>query len=284
MPSEYLLLIFSDTHYPRQDARCIDIIHQIAADSGKKKLTKPVDEYILNGDICNLSRMSRHERDEDWSDENYSHTREMLRGDLVRIAECDPHARRIARPGNHDDNWNEYVQRVCPDVHGIMDSRGRLFSFHRWIGFDECGWGWHGSEEPLVYFHNFIVVHGDVQGCGGETAAKKLLTHFGKSGASGHTHRPHSYTSSRYKNDPIGWWVGGCMCRRDFRYLRGDAYQPKWVQGFLSVRFTQRGTFHVQHHNIIERKDKEGRVETVFQGRTYVSGGLHGNTVRAKKA
>lgn len=265
----YRLLIFSDTHYPQQDPRCIDIVKQIARDSGNGKLTLKVDEYLLNGDICQLARMSRWERDEDWAEENYSETRRSLRADLGALSQLDPHAKRIARPGNHDDNWNEYVQRMCPDVHGIEDSKGRLLTFDRWIGFDEVGWSWFGSEEPIVYYDNFLVVHGDVNGCGGLNAARKLLAHFGKSGASGHTHRPHHATSSHWPNQPIGWWVAGCMCKRTFRYLKGDARHPEWVNGFMSVVFDGRGHFWPEQHYLIEGKDR--RIRALFDGRMYTS-------------
>ena len=129
----YRLLIFSDTHYPQQDARCIDIIKQIARDSGKGRLTLKVDEYLLNGDICNLSRMSAHERDEDWDEESFGTTREILRSDLSELCDLDHKAKRTARPGNHDRWWDRYIQRNCPDITAIQDSRGKLLTFERWI-------------------------------------------------------------------------------------------------------------------------------------------------------
>lgn len=266
-PYLYRLLIFSDTHFPQQDDRCMNLVEQIAKDSGRGKLHRKVDEYLLNGDICNLSRMSRHERDEDWADESYSDTRRMLRRFLGRVADYDKGARRVARPGNHDDNWNEYIQRYCSDVYEIHDSAGRLLTFNRWIGFDECGWKWFGSEEPIVYFDNFLVVHGDVNGCGGKNAAQKLLSHFGRSGASGHTHRPHHVTSSHWPNQPIGWWVAGCMCKRTMRYLKGDARHPEWVNGFLSVTFDGDGHFWPEQHYIVEGRDNRMRV--MFDGKLY---------------
>ena len=267
-PYLWRTIVFSDTHYPQQDPRAIDLLAQIARASGKRELKLQVDEYVLNGDICNLARMSRHERDEDWAEENYPETRRMLRDDLSRIAELDPRADRTARPGNHDDNWNEYVQRMCPDVHGIEDSRGRLLRFDRWIGFEDVGWSWWPDEKPIVKFGNFLIVHGDVNGAGGKTAAAKLLAHFGRSGVSGHTHRPHMTTSSHWPNQPIGWWVAGCMCKRTMRYLKGDAMHPEWVNGFVSITFDGKGRFWPEHSFMIE---SGGKLVTMFDGRRWES-------------
>ena len=265
----YRLLVFSDSHYPQHDPRCFDILKQIARDSGRGRLTLKVDEYLFNGDICNLSRMSAHERDEDWDEESFETTRRVLREDLSVLAQADPKAKRIARPGNHDRWWDRYIQRNAPDLTAIHDSRGKLLTFDRWIGFDECGWLWHQSEEPIVYFNNFLVVHGDINGCSGRRAAERLLSHFGKSGCSGHTHRPHHTTGSHWPNQPIGWWVSGAMCKRTMRYLTGDARHPEWVNGFISVVFDSGGHFWPEQHLLIEGKDRKMR--TIFDGRQYVS-------------
>jgi predicted phosphodiesterase len=218
------MLIASDFHDKEVDPFVLNVFLDTA------KRIQP-DIIVLNGDILDLYEFSRFDKDPRQID---------LKGRFDFVRECIFQPLREACPkaqidltlGNHEQRLIKHLasatpfMRILADLHKITLSK--LFGLDefeinlvtKWdiSAFTPGEVREQAKKNYIVYYDCFVCNHVGNEG-------------FGKSGTSGHTHRPDVKTSVSV-NGPLVWTTTGGMCRTNAEYT---TTMEKWHNSFLIV-------------------------------------------------
>lgn len=221
-------LVWSDSHFPFQDASALAIVQAIAED------TQP-DYLVHGGDLLDCYNLSRFDKDphrkEDLQDEI-----DQARGHLATMRLASPNSKFILLEGNHEQR----LTRVLWNLEGPAASLGKLTAFRKamtWpslLGLEEMGIEWVPMQEQSKkrFLPKFILKHGTVvRKASGATAAAEQQK-YNKSGSSGHTHRLGLFWH-RDSNGSHMWAETGCTCDTDPSYCT----DPDWQSGCLFLTF-----------------------------------------------
>jgi len=228
------VLIGSDMHGPYLDPKAWGCF-LAAANSF------PWDLVVLNGDVCDFSQISRHEKqiggntrdvkepvtldDEIW----------LVRNKILKPLRqhTGPRTKIWMRLGNHETRWlvqNENDPKVLAEMLKAIRTHGST-KLEEVLGLAELDIRLsYNSVDRL--FDLFTLVHGVK--CTAN-AAKANLLKYGD-GTSGHTHRMGCHTEVMY-GKIRGWWESGCLrTTKEVEYLpKGEV--PNWANGFVSLLF-----------------------------------------------
>jgi hypothetical protein len=217
---------YSDIHFPHHDARALNVLYQILEYVGP-------GITVDHGDTLDCTEISRFPKD--------PHNRVTLREEIEMGARHNgivhaltPDSEHIWLEGNHEERlkrlvWGLADQRAAGEVLTLPAIRAEL-EWGKLLGLDSLGWESVAYPFHRVLFDRLILAHGDTTG---QNVANKLLTKFGKSGISGHTHKRASAEARDY-NGHHAWFEIGMLgkIRDDYQFF------PNWAQGLGVVTWS----------------------------------------------
>ncbi len=248
-------VLFGDTHIPSHDPSVLAIVTSVIRD------IQP-DLIVHMGDLLDCYAISTYDKDPtrklDLQDEIDEGRR--LLASLRMIA---PQARIALLEGNHEDRLRRLLWRMPREAAALT----RLTSFQQamtWpalLGLEELGVEWIPTHEQskVKLLPKFITKHGTLVRSQSAYTARVEHERYGKSGASGHTHRLGVYNACDHNGVHV-WVETGCTCLANPEY----APDPNWQQGFVVVTADRKtGALQVEPINVIH-------------GRAVWAGGMYG--------
>tara|TARA_R110000787_G_scaffold79469_1_gene173677 strand:- start:5589 stop:6635 length:1047 start_codon:yes stop_codon:yes gene_type:complete len=238
---------YSDVHFPHHDPATLSILYQI---------TDFVDPAVVvdHGDLLDCEQISKYPKDPDHRT-SMREENEMASGHLGKIHSLSPDAHHIFLEGNHENRLKRMIWGLAEDrrVGEILklDPIRKALSWPSLLGIGDLGWEFVEYPDHAVLHDRLILCHGDIVRSESGQTEKAMLSRYGRSGISGHTHRRGFYQ----KRDHVGsrsWYGLGCMCEiRDASYVT----LPNWSQGFaVSTWSDDRSEFGVEAVEITEGK------------------------------
>lgn len=223
-------LVYSDTHSPNEDESTTAVIRGIARD-----LQPSLIGHL--GDLLDCYSLSRFDKD---PKRLYTLQDEinLARIHLARMREASPASRFILLEGNHEDRlrrtlWNaEQSASVLLHLDLVRD----MATWPTLLGLDQLGIEWVPSQGQAraSFLPKFILKHGTIVRKKSAYTAAGELEKYGRSGASGHTHR----LGAHWHNDHNGahvWIETGCTCITLPEYVE----DPDWQAGCVVLSFDQ---------------------------------------------
>jgi hypothetical protein len=220
VPDGSKIVVVSDQQVPFEDKRLLRTIF----DDFVPEYTKGAKESHLfingdGGDNYSLSRFLQR------PDTNFTFDDEVniLKGYLGSWGSRFTH--RHFGMGNHEVRYAKYIAENAPKVAGVVPR------YHELLTLDKLGYDW----VPYKRYYNimgFIIAHGSRTI---DNDAKAMLQAYHKSGTSGHTNRPKSWTyANAAGDDPITWYTTGMTCDPSIGNVIDDFKDAVgWQQGFL---------------------------------------------------
>jgi hypothetical protein len=233
-------VLFGDVHEGFEDDRALNILRAI---------TPEFDPHVIAcmGDLLDCYKLSRFDKDptriETLQDEiNKARTL------LHEMAQLAPRARRVFFEGNHEDRLRRTIWNLADagKVLVELDDFREAMTWERLLRLDQIGWEFvpylGPAQGEFKLLPKFIVKHGTIVRKWDCYTAKAEHDMYGKSGASGHTHRLGVYMQRDHNGNHV-WVETGCLCRLDPDYVTA----PNWQQGFVCMTFDRKtGAFAVE--------------------------------------
>lgn len=242
-----LVLSISDTHGPFLDPFTWQVFLEVARD------LKP-DVVFFNGDILEGSSISRWEKIPGWNCDlqvELDFAREMFK----QIREVVPADTRVVwGAGNHGlDRWARYLTQVAPEIAGLRSMR-----FDELVGLGDLDVtltqggkmaspkGTEDDAPGMLLYDCYRIHHGTILG---QTPAVGELRVAGRSGQSGHIHRPAVVYGTTEANRTKTWMSTpmGCTPRAGRAYMKGLI--TGWSKGF-GIAFIAPGGV-VRHYPVV---------------------------------
>lgn len=219
-------LLYGDTHVPFQDDRAVAIVRAIAADMAP-------DVIVHMGDLLDGYQLSRWDKDP-----NRKHTLQ----DEIDLARKHLASMRIASPdsvfylleGNHEDR----LRRTLWNLEGNAAVLAKLTAFQKaltWpalLGTEELGVTFlpTDAQTKTQILPKMVLKHGTLVRSKSAYTASGEHAKYGKSGASGHTHRLAAYYHRDHNGNHV-WLETGCTCDLEPSYM----LDPDWQQGCVFI-------------------------------------------------
>jgi predicted phosphodiesterase len=253
-------LIYGDTHGQFIDRAAEEVLLAVAS-----RYQPQVVVHVGDGvDSYTISQFDKDpERKEDFQDE-IDHGRRHL----ARVRHVVPDSTFFYLEGNHEDRLRRAIwksDKAMRQIAKLRAFRGAI-TWPNLLQLGDLGIEWVGAREQSrkVIFPKFIVKHGTIVRKWSSWTAKGEWEKYGKSGASGHTHRLGTFFHRDHNGNHV-WTETGCLCDLNPDYL----VDPDWQNGFLVVTFEQStGAFQMEpvyiHHG-----------SAVWRGQRYLASGAH---------
>lgn len=217
-------VLYGDTHIPFEDPATVKVVQGVVRD------VRP-DVLVHMGDLVDCWQISRFDKDPtrvDTLQENI----DAARRHLHEMAQVAPQARRVLLEGNHENR----LSRAMASMEGPHRSVAQLRAVQEAVQWPNLlqlagiGWEWvperEQSRTPVV--PKIITKHGGVVRKWSGWSAKGEWEKYGRSGASGHTHRL-GWFIHRDHNGNSNWAETGCTCLLDAPYGVDFDWQPGCV-------------------------------------------------------
>lgn len=219
-------VLYGDTHVPFADAAAIKVVQGVVRD------VKP-DVLVNMGDLVDCWQISRFDKDPTRLDTLQDNIDE-ARKHLHEMAQIAPKARRVLLEGNHENR----LSRCIASLDGGQREIPRLRAFQEAIQWPNLlqlaaiGWEWIPEREQsrATILPKIIVKHGNVVRKWSGWSGKGEWEKYGRSGASGHTHRL-GWFVHRDHNGNANWIETGCTCKLEAPY----GVDFDWQQGCVVV-------------------------------------------------
>ncbi len=231
-------LIISDLHFPYQDNKAIELALQFGLDNG-------VDCVLINGDLLDFARISRHETD--WRQRTVAEEFEAVRAFLFGLRELFPKAKIVFKEGNHDERWEKWLYHKAPEIFDDTE-----FKLDVRLKLGELKIDYVKDKRP-INIGKLTVLHGHELsgGSGGVNPARATFLKTLSSVIVGHYHKTSSHVERTMVNEIISVHSMGCLCGMTPMYMSVN----KWNQGFAYVELDLKsGEYHLQNKQIIKGK------------------------------
>jgi hypothetical protein len=222
-------LIYGDTQFPFQDDAALNIVRQISID------VVP-DVLVHIGDLVDCYSISDYDRD---PRRQFTLQDEinMARQHLVLMRVTNPQARFHLYEGNHEDRLRRMLWRLKGTATELMnlDIIQRELTWPRLLGLDQLGisfYAYNGKQAGVPVLPKFSVIHGNIVRKFSGYTARGEMEKYGRSGASGHTHRLGVHYHQNHSGNYC-WFETGCTCKIDPEYVQN----PDWQQGCVIATF-----------------------------------------------
>jgi predicted phosphodiesterase len=214
------VLVCADIHAPDEDPDAMDVMYQVGRATG-------IDELIIDGDLYNVSSLSKYTPTPDqhlrWVDERAEAIRVP-----VQIRQNFPNIPIRFLPGNHDMRPFKWINANALPLQNIL-------TLSQWLGLDDEKLGFEVVEGGRIELANgkLIVKHGTSVS---QNAGQSVQREINKSGVStimGHVHR-RALIEVTKANEVLTGVELGCLCklRPDYGNIEDVV---NWQQGFAIV-------------------------------------------------
>lgn len=247
-------VLYGDTHGQYIDEEAEAVLLAVLRDM------QP-DAVVHVGDAVDCYTISSFDKDPSRKEDLQSeidHARRHLA--QVRAVVPDAHFRLLE--GNHEDRLRRAIWGSERAMRQIVTLRvfQEAVTWPNLLQLDDLGIEWVPSNAQPVQdlFPKFILKHGTVVRKWSGWSAKGEWERYGKSGASGHTHRLGTFFHRDWNGNHV-WVETGCLCDLDPDYVR----DPDWQNGFVVASFERTtGAFQIEPVYI-------HRGRAVWRGREY---------------
>lgn len=221
-------LLYGDTHVGYEDERAVRIVHAIGRDAQPTFL-------VHMGDLLDCYHISRYDKDPRRRD-NLQTEIDAARVHLAQARRAMPNSRFIFLEGNHEDR----LRRTLWNLEGPAAQLAKLTEFQNamtWpalLGLDELHIEFvpHAEQTRHSFLPKFLLKHGTVVRGKSAYTAHGEWSKYGKSGASGHTHRLGMFCHRDHNGNQM-WIETGCTCSLSPEYC----VDPDWQQGCVFLTF-----------------------------------------------
>lgn len=231
-------VLYGDSQVPYHDPRALDIVLRVIADVNPNVVVHMGDLV----DCYTISDFSKNPKRVLTLQDEIDEAREWL----ALQVHTAPDAEHYLLEGNHEDRLRRLLWKL-PDVTRQLMSLRAVEHVTTWpvlFDLESLGIKWVPthlqSRTPIL--PKMILKHGTIVRKWSGWTAKGEWERYGKSGASGHTHRKGVF----YHRDHNGnhfWIETGCTCSLDQDY----AVDPDWQQGCVVLHIHQEtGAYHIE--------------------------------------
>jgi len=202
---------------------------------------KNIDTLLLNGDIIDNYKISRHSKVKpkvrEYADEIYS-----VREFISNLSKCFPKKKIIYKMGNHEDRFDLKISEKLPELEGLVSLADLLKLRENNIEIVES--------KQSIKAGNLNIIHGHEVYGGGIHVAYNFLNKLKENVLFSNFHRPQEvFSKLGFSRKSIGAWATGCLCQLQPDYM---AYN-QWEHGFAFVEFDG-NDFEVENKKIINNK------------------------------
>jgi hypothetical protein len=238
-------LLYGDAHFPFHDQEALDVIAAIGVDLGP--------DYLINmGDNVDAAHLSEKFRTDPKRTTSLQDEIDLTREHLYQMRKLLPKAEFWVMEGNHE----ERLTRALWNLDGPAKALSLLTKVQRaltWpvlLDLEGIGAKWvpMAEQSKASILPRFIIKHGSLVRQQSAYTAAAEWKKYGKSGASGHTHRLGVFYHRDHNGSHV-WVETGCSCSLNPDYTN----DPDWQQGCVVLTFdTQTGAVQVEpvyiHH------------------------------------
>jgi predicted phosphodiesterase len=225
----FQVVLYGDTHFPFHDQRAINVVLKIM------EQLKP--RYIIHvGDAIDaypISKYDKHLKRKHTLQDEVNLLREHFA--QVRLASPDSHV--VWLEGNHEDRLERLLHSLQGPMRAMLelDIVEEALTWPVIVGTEELGIEFVSRREQSQrkLLPKFIIKHGDLIRPESGQAARAEWEKYGRSGASGHTHKLGMYFHRDHNGNHV-WSETGCLC--DFKKIE-HTVDPDWHQGCLVLTF-----------------------------------------------
>lgn len=231
--------LYGDSHHPFQDERALAVVRSIAEDS------QP-DVLVHMGDLVDCYSISAFDRNPERM-QSLQQEIDSARSHLLHMREAVPAARFVLLEGNHEDRLRRLIWKLEGPARMLTSLRAfqEALSWPNLLQLGGLGIEFYpyGREQTRAnILPKFILKHGNVVRKWSGWTAKAEWERYGKSGASGHTHRKGVFYHKKHDGNTV-WIEVGCTCDLDQEY----APDPDWQQGCALIHFNKAtGAFAIE--------------------------------------
>lgn len=228
------ILLMSDIHLPYHCTKSLTAVFDYGLDASNK-----INAIILNGDVMDFHRISKHETD--LRKRSVPQEFDAANKFLATLRDKFPDIPIYWIKGNHDIRWEKYLQLYAPQ---IWDDN--YFSLEERLGLKSKGITLI-QDRVLVMAGNLLITHGHHLIGGGLNPAKRAFMKAGQSVIMSHLHRRDYYkkrNAVKTKTDEA--WVTGCLCELSPDYhIISDS-----DNGFAHISVSNNGAYTVRNYEI----------------------------------
>jgi hypothetical protein len=227
-PHTMIALLWGDVHYPFQDERAVRVVEALAA------LLQPT-LLVCMGDLVDAALLSEKFRSNPERTETLQDEIDGSRFHLARMRYAAPSARFVLLEGNHENRltrvlWNMFGPAAA--LAALTNVKKEL-TWPRLLGLEELDiefvpYEEQGKNNNILPGH--VVKHGSIVRQNAGYTANAEFRKYGRSGASGHTHRL-SLFSHRNSHGYHAWLETGTLMKLNPEYTSS----PDWLQGCVVV-------------------------------------------------
>jgi predicted phosphodiesterase len=260
--------LYGDSHFPFADRRAIRVVQSVFVDYGP-------DVLVHMGDLLDCYTLSRYDKNPDRK-ETLQDEIDQARLHLAEMRDLFPNARFVYLEGNHEDR----LRRILWNLEGPAAVLAQLTAFKKaitWpalLGLEKLHIEFvpYAEQARHSFLPKFIIKHGTVVRSRSAYTANGEHAKYGKSGASGHTHRLGAFYHRDHNGNHV-WLETGCTCRLDPEYT----VDPDWQQGAIMVTF-DKATGAPEARPIYIHEGS-----TVFGGERYSADARRGKTAKRRR-
>lgn len=246
IPSPNKVFIFSDIHFPFEDAKALEI-------AVNECIKYEPQTIIINGDLLDFYDISPFPKKHNFMDmiDGLNKAKHFLRELRLQF----PEARIYFREGNHEERLRNFIMKKVGIIAEVLEIHG--INTKDMLELEDLDIVFVKSEDKL-YLDNLLIYHGHEVGLRSVSVkyvAQHLLNLVKTSMIVGHWHIVDTRAEYRYevKNGkleelPIQVWCIGSLCQRHLPYLKQN---PRFMNGFCYINVFEDGYFDVNNKKII---------------------------------
>ena len=249
-------LLYGDTHHGFHCNKTFAVVEAILKD------VQP-DILVDMGDGVDCGHLSDKFRQNPMRTSSLQDEIDAKRIQLARFRKVAPKARYLYLEGNHEERLRRTLWNAEGPAKALiqLDIFQRTLTWPKLLGLDDLHIEFYPYDEQTdkQVLPKFILKHGTKLSQQSGYTATAELRRYGRSGASGHTHRLGVIWRSDHEGQHV-WIETGCCC--DLKKTPG-ASDPDWQNGCAVLTFDKK-TGAVQVEPIEIRKG-----HTLFRGKEY---------------
>ena len=169
-----------------------------------------VDTIILNGDILDGARISRHAKTPEQP--RFMQELELCKSFLRGLRADFPNARILYKIGNHEDRFEAYLMKNAEELLGLVD-------FNKLLDLENLGIELVPSSAFMKHPGTFIVHGHEMRVSGGVNPARSLLLKAFDNTIMGHVHKSSQASGKNLSGVFVRTHTIGCLCKLAMGYM-----------------------------------------------------------------